>query len=106
MAKLQSLRPERLLDADPARSPTLAARFYTAPEIFAAEREAIFFRGWHMAGHVSDLPDPRSYITASVPDQNGFICRGEERTLHRFHHGCPHRRHDLLPGQCRAQVTP
>ena len=104
MAKLQSLRPERPLDADPACSPTLAARFYTAPEIFAAEREAIFFRGWHMAGHVSDLPDPGSYITASVHDQNVFICRGKDGTLRGFYNVCAHRAHELLSGNGRAKI--
>ena len=43
------------------RSPTLAARYYVDPEIFEAEKEAIFYRSWqwqnleHMAAR-SDNP--------------------------------------------------
>jgi len=104
MTKLESLRREQPLNVDPARSPTLPARVYTAPEIFAAEREAIFFRGWHMAGHVGDLPDIGSYITAAVHDQNVFICRGKDGSLRGFYNVCAHRAHELLSGTGRAKV--
>ncbi len=104
MTRLETLPGEQPLDLDPSRSPTLPARFYTAPEIFAAEREAIFFKGWHMAGHVSDLPETGSYITATVHDQNVFICRGKDGELRGFYNVCAHRAHELLSGKGRATV--
>src|SRR5207237_8989038 len=90
--------------ADPARSPALPARVYTSPVIFAAEREAIFVRGWHMAGHISDLPEAGSYITAAVHDQKVFICRGKDGELRGFYNVCAHRAHELLTGAGQVKV--
>ena len=104
MPILESLRRERPLDRDPARSFTLPSRFYTEPDIFAAEREKIFFRSWHMAGHVSDLAHEGSYITAAIHDQNVFICRGKDGELRGFYNVCAHRAHELLKGTGRAKV--
>ncbi len=104
MPILESLRGERPLDSDPARSHTLPARFYTAPEIFAVERERIFFRGWHLAGHLCDLPEAGSYITAAIHDQGIFICRGKDGLLRGFYNVCAHRAHELLTGMGRTKV--
>ena len=104
MAKLQTLPNELPLASDPSRSPTLPARFYTAPEIFAAERETIFLCGWHVAGHISDLPETGSFITAAVYDQRVFICRGKDGELRGFYNVCAHRAHELLSGKGRAKV--
>ncbi len=78
MARSEALLADRPLDRDPARSLTLPSHLYTSPEAFAREREAIFFRNWHLAGHVSDLPEAGSYITTAIHDQNVFICRGKD----------------------------
>ncbi len=104
MNKVTRLTQEEALNLDPARSATLPARFYTSPDIFAAEREAIFFRGWQMAGHVSDLAETGSYVTASVHDQNVFICRGKDGALRGFYNVCAHRAHELLSGTGRVPV--
>jgi phenylpropionate dioxygenase-like ring-hydroxylating dioxygenase large terminal subunit len=104
MSDVARLAEELALDRNPARSATLPARFYTSPEIFAAEREAIFFRGWQMAGHVSDLAETGSYITANVHDQNVFICRGKDGVLRGFYNVCAHRAHELLSGAGRTAV--
>jgi phenylpropionate dioxygenase-like ring-hydroxylating dioxygenase large terminal subunit len=98
MLKFGTKQLERPLDQDPARSYTLPARYYTDPEIFAAEREAIFFRGWHMACHASDLSQVGSYVTASILDQKVFICRGRDNVLRGFYNVCKHRAHALLTG--------
>ncbi len=104
MNKVARLSDEVALDHNPARSLTLPARFYTSPEIFAAEREAIFFRGWQIAGHLSDLAETGSYITAGVHDQNIFICRGKDGELRGFYNVCAHRAHELLTGTGRTTV--
>ena len=66
MARSEALLADRPLDRDPARSLTLPSHLYTSPEAFAREREAIFFRDWHLAGHITDLPEAGSYITTSI----------------------------------------
>ena len=51
------------------------------PEIFAREREAIFFKSWHYAGHKGDLPETGCYITCRIIDQDLIILRGEDGAL-------------------------
>ena len=104
MPRWETLLEDRPLDRDPARSLTLPSHLYTSPEIFAREREAIFFKSWHLAGHVSDLPESGSYITASINDQGVFICRGKDGMLRGFYNVCAHRAHELLTGTGRARV--
>lgn len=104
MLKFDAKRPERALDQDPARSYTLPARYYTDPAIFAAEKEAIFYRGWHMACHANDLSEVGSYVTASIFDQKVFICRGKDNVLRGFYNVCMHRAHELLSGTGKAKV--
>lgn len=104
MLKFGKATPEHALDRDPARSYTLPARFYTDPEIFQAEREAIFYRGWHMACHANDLAEIGSYVTAAIFDQKVFICRGKDNVLRGFYNVCAHRAHELLAGIGKAKV--
>src|SRR5215475_6426104 len=98
MNKVTREAEEEALNGNAARSATLPARLYTAPDIFATEREAIFFRGWQMAGHITDLAETGSYVTAGVHDQNVFICRGKDGELRGFYNVCAHRAHELLAG--------
>jgi phenylpropionate dioxygenase-like ring-hydroxylating dioxygenase large terminal subunit len=104
MLNVGKARPEHKLDQDPARSYTLPARFYTDPDIFQAEREAIFYRGWHMACHANDLAEIGSYVTAAIFDQKVFICRGKDNVLRGFYNVCAHRAHELLAGSGKAKV--
>jgi len=104
MPRWEALLEDRPLDRDPARSLILPSHLYTSPEVFAREREAIFFKSWHLGGHVSDLPEPGSYITAAIHDQGVFICRGKDGRLRGFYNVCAHRAHELLTGTGRARV--
>jgi carnitine monooxygenase subunit len=104
MPRWETLLQEKPLGEDPARSPTLPSHLYTSDALFARERQAIFFRSWHMAGHVSDLPEAGSYITAAIHDQGVLICRGKDGQLRGFYNVCAHRAHELLKGTGRAKV--
>lgn len=104
MLKFDAKRQERPLDRDPAQSYTLSARYYTDPAIFAAEKEAIFYRGWHMACHANDLREIGSYVTASIFDQKVFICRGKDNVLRGFYNVCKHRAHELLTGTGKTHL--
>ena len=95
------LAQRRLLNKyqpDPERSYNLPARYYTDPEIFEREKEAIFFKTWQFVGHVEDLPEPGCYITTKIFDQNVVIIRGKDGHLRAFYNVCSHRAHELLEG--------
>jgi len=63
---------DRPFAADPAVSFTLPARYYTSPELFQAEKSAIFEQSWFYVGHQSQLRETGSYLTATVFDQEVF----------------------------------
>lgn len=89
---------------DPGQSFTMPARFYTDPQVLSDETQAIFYKTWHYAGHVSQVAEPKSYFTTQIQDQSIFIARGDEGTLRAFYNVCAHRGHELLQGQGRKAV--
>jgi len=89
---------------DPAQSYTMPARFYTSEEIFQQEKEAIFYKTWHYAGHVSQAADVGSYFTTRIHEQNVFVARGRDNQLRAFYNVCAHRGHELLAGCGKKNV--
>ncbi|MGB7205240.1 MAG: aromatic ring-hydroxylating dioxygenase subunit alpha [Anderseniella sp.] len=90
--------------ADPATSFTMPARFYTSSETYELEKEAIFYKTWHYAGHVSQVMENGSYFTTSIHEQNVFVARGRDGNLRAFYNVCAHRGHELLTGAGKKQV--
>ena len=106
MAKLKVVvrEPEDKFHADPERSFTMASRYYTSPEVYEREKEAIFYRSWNFVGHVSQVPEIGSYLECRVIDQNIFVIRGKDGELRAFYNVCSHRAHELLKGSGRTKV--
>ena len=90
--------------ADAKASFTLPARFYTGEEFYELEKEIIFYKTWHYAGHVSQLAEPRSYLTTSIHEQNIFLARGTDNRIRAFYNVCAHRGHELLQGSGKKTV--
>jgi choline monooxygenase len=93
--------PER--DA-PGRA--LEPNLYLEPDIVRLEQEAIFERTWQLAGHVSDLSEPGSYLTTDVVDQPILVVRDKEGEIRAFRNVCRHRGSRLLSGsgQCGKAI--
>ena len=83
---------------------TLPAHYYFDESIYKRELEAIFFRNWNYAGHVSQLAEPGSYVTTMVGNQNILVIRGQDSELRAFHNVCSHRAHELLKGCGKAKL--
>ncbi len=90
--------------ADPSTSYTLPARFYISSEIYDLEKETIFYKTWHYAGHVSQVAEPRSYFTTKIHQQNIFIAKGDDGEIRAFYNVCAHRGHLLLEGSGKKNV--
>ena len=95
--------------ASPARTAPTAAlppRSYLDPALLELENERIFERTWQLAGHVSQLPGPGSYLTAQAGSQPVLVVRGEGERLHCYRNVCRHRGSRLLSGsgQCRQAI--
>ena len=88
----------------PSKSYTLPARFYLSDEIYEAEKEAIFYRAWHYAGHVSQVAEPRMYFTTKIHQQNIFIAKADDGEIRAFYNVCAHRGHLLLEGAGKKNV--
>lgn len=87
-----------------AESFTMPARFYTDASVYAAEKEAIFYRSWWYAGHISQLVKPGQYITTRIHEQNVFVIRDRKEGLQAFYNVCQHRGHELLSGTGKTNV--
>lgn len=92
------------LNADPASSYTLPARYYFDPANYVREREAVFARSWCYAGHLGALAQPGDYVTCRIADENILVIRGKDGVLRGFFNVCQHRAHELLKGSGRAKV--
>ncbi len=90
--------------ADPAKSYTLPARFYHDPEIFALEKDAIFYKSWWYAGHVSQVAEAGAFLTTRIHEQNIFVARTRQGDLRAFYNVCPHRGHKLVESTGRKNI--
>jgi choline monooxygenase len=76
----------------------LSPDFYRDPEVLELEQRRIFARTWQLAGHVSQLPQPGSYITAQAGVEPVLVLRDGEGELRAFRNVCRHRGSRLLSG--------
>jgi choline monooxygenase len=84
----------------------LAPHLYTEPGLLEAEQRLIFERTWQLAGHVSELPRPGSYVTAQAGSQPVLVVRNQDGALRAYRNVCRHRGSRLLSGsgQCKAAI--
>lgn len=79
----------------------LAAHYYTSPDIFEREKEAIFFKSWLYAGHASQLQKAGDYFAFEILDQKLFCILGRDQEVRTFYNVCMHRAHLLVEGSGR-----
>ena len=89
------------LNLDPA--------YYVRPDIWQAERKAIFWRSWQFLGPAAELAAPGSYLAIDIAGLPVFAIRGRDGQLRGFKNVCRHRGAKLLPegkGSCGLVVCP
>jgi choline monooxygenase len=86
--------------------PALSPRLYLDPEVLGLEDERIFSRTWQFAGHVAQLPQPGTYLTANAGTQPVLVLRDDEGELRAFRNVCRHRGSRLLSGagECKKAI--
>jgi len=70
---------------------SLPAPYYLSDEIFAREKEEIFFRQWVCAGREEQVPDPGDYMLVDVAGESVLIVRDTAGDLHAHYNVCRHR---------------
>jgi glycine betaine catabolism A len=70
---------------------TLPQRYYTDPEWFQREMEAIHFEMWLCAGRANQIPKPGDYFVRNFSNASIMVVRDEQGAIRAFHNVCRHR---------------
>ena len=83
---------------------------YHSEALLALERQHVFLDHWQIACHVSDIPEPGSYISIDILGERALVLRDQQGAVRAFHNICRHRGSRLVTepkGRCRnALVCP
>lgn len=93
---LAAFDPDLPLD----RARTIPNTWYTSPEVYAAEREAVFARSWQVVGRCEQVKEPGSFVTAEIAGEPVLAVRGEDGVLRAFFNVCRHRAAPILSDPC------
>ena len=71
---------------DPIKS--LAARYYTDPQIYKAEKAGLLARTWQFGCHASELSNTGDYATFEIAGESLFAIRGRDDKIRVFYNVC------------------
>ena len=83
---------------------SLAARYYTDPQVFKLETEGLLARTWQFGCHGSELAKIGDYATFEVAGESLFAVRGRDENIRVFYNVCQHRAHQLVSGTGTTRV--
>lgn len=72
-------------------------RVYTDPDIFEAEIDRIFHRGWVFVGHEGEVPRPGDFRTRTLGRQPVVLVRGDDDVVRVLMNRCTHRGAAVCP---------
>src|SRR5688572_30750711 len=70
---------------------SLPREFYADEEIYRADLENVWRRGWVFAGHSCEIPKPGDYFTFQLDADSIIVMRDEEGRVRGSHNVCRHR---------------
>jgi glycine betaine catabolism A len=76
---------------------TLDRAYYQSGEIFARERDGIFFSDWFCVGREEELRSPGEYVVKNVAGESVLIVRRTDGGLAAHYNVCRHRGSQLVP---------
>ena len=84
----------------------LSPHLYLDPNVCEREQERIFERTWQLAGHVSQLRQAGSYLTAQAGTQPVLVVRDDAGDVRAYRNVCRHRGSRLLAGEgtCKKAI--
>lgn len=88
---------------------SMDARFYSSDAVYRRDLEAVFYRHWIYAGHVSELPENGSYLLAEPGEESVIVVRDGAGEVRAFANVCRHRGARICTsakGKVRAFVCP
>src|SRR5258708_3073291 len=88
---------------------SLPQEFYTDPEVYELDLEAIFHRRWIFAGVECEIPNPGDYFTLTIGRSPIVVVRDHAGAIRAFFNTCRHRGSkicSLEKGTVRTLVCP
>ena len=70
---------------------TLPRYFYTDSDLFQIERRSILLNKWILGCHLSELPEPGSFLTLEIAGESIILIRGQDDQIRGFFNVCRHR---------------
>ena len=86
-------------------TPTLPAAVYLSDDVWAVERERIWFRQWVAVARVDDLVSVGDHILADLAGESVIVVRAGDG-LHAFYNVGQHRGAELVDRQARRAGRP
>lgn len=83
---------------------SLPPRAYFSEDLLALEIDQIFRREWLCVGHVSQLPQTGSYLTAEIAGAPIAVVRTKDASLSVLANSCAHRGTRILSGTGQAKL--
>ena len=83
---------------------SLAARYYTDPQVFKLETDGLLARTWQFGCHRSELAKTGDYTTFEIAGESLFAIRGRDDKIRVFYNVCQHRAHQLVSGTGTARL--
>ena len=76
---------------------TLHRDYYLSEQLFALERERIFYRDWFCAAREEEIPNPGDYLVRDVAGESVLVVRTRDGGLAAHYNVCRHRGSQLVP---------
>lgn len=86
-----------------AEARALPGPFYTDPDFFRYEVDALLSKEWHCLGRSDEVPNPGDYLTLRLLDEPLLIVRGEDGKVRVLSNVCRHRGTILAEGAGNAK---
>jgi 3-phenylpropionate/trans-cinnamate dioxygenase alpha subunit len=64
---------------------------YSDPAVYELETERLFGRSWLFLAHLSELPNPGSFVTRTMGEESVIVGRGDDAVVRVFLNACRHR---------------
>ena len=75
----------------PEHALTLPSRYFYDPQVFAAERDRVFYPAWHCVAHLNEMKEPGDFVSFDIFDQSVIVAHGDDGEIRAFYNACQHR---------------
>ena len=83
-----------------ARARTVPSSWYFDPDVYAAERRAVFGDTWQLAARKDQLVDAGAFVTTEIAGEPVLVVRDHDATLRAFYNVCRHRAARVVDAPC------